>query len=307
MSVQIEDSADYLYTLTEPVTEPPLTISCWCKASGATFDNGTIVTIETPDVAGYNVLGAIQNSGDVANDPVRALTYNGTDYGVAVTSTSVTNSTWHHYCCTFTSTASRAAFLDGAGKGVNTDTRVATPSELMIHGQRRNSRLAEFNDYTPPVYIAEVAIWNAGLSDADVALLAAGTNPLNVDDGNLVAYWPLLTDSADDIGSNDLTEIDFGGGSLTFNAGEHPSIDEAAEYTDITGTIAGGSSLSGDLTLGTVILMTGTLSGAGALAGNVLLKDEEIFIISSNWQTSTFSSVKKIVVVGNDSLYYEDI
>ena len=39
--------------------------------------------------------------------------------------------------------------------------------------------------------IAEVALWNVALSDAEIAALATGANPLRVHPNNLAAYYPL--------------------------------------------------------------------------------------------------------------------
>jgi hypothetical protein len=55
--------------------------------------------------------------------------------------------------------------------------------------------------------IAHVAVWNTSLSDADIALLVGGDNPLTVQSGSLLAYWPLQDTGAtesDAVGSNDL-------------------------------------------------------------------------------------------------------
>jgi hypothetical protein len=54
--------------------------------------------------------------------------------------------------------------------------------------------------------IAEAAIWNVALTDAKVAILAAGFSPLFVDPQSLVAYWPLVRDTDDDVvGGYDMT------------------------------------------------------------------------------------------------------
>ena len=39
--------------------------------------------------------------------------------------------------------------------------------------------------------LAEIAIWNAALTDDEVLSLSKGVSPLRVDPQNLVAYWPL--------------------------------------------------------------------------------------------------------------------
>ena len=48
--------------------------------------------------------------------------------------------------------------------------------------------------------LAEAAIWNAALSDAEVAALATGVSPLLVRPGSLVFYAPLARDLLDRVG-----------------------------------------------------------------------------------------------------------
>ena len=61
--------------------------------------------------------------------------------------------------------------------------------------------------YTDSI-IAEAAVWNVDLTDAEVAILAAGYSPLFVRPQFLVAYWSLFGDSSpepDIIGGYDMT------------------------------------------------------------------------------------------------------
>lgn len=77
----------------------------------------------------------------------------------------------------------------------------------------------------------------------------------------------------------------------------------ATENVDISGTIAGVSGLSGILSIGNIISISGTIAGISTVGG-ALGSD---LILSPNWQTDTFKNVKRLIIVGNDSLYYEDI
>ena len=221
MSVKLPNALDHLYTLAEPVTAEPFTISAWFKIHDI-VTNRIIVAVDTPDIAGYQILGCLSASGNVANDPVRAYNYNGSAYGVAATSTGFTANTWYHACGVFTSNVLRAAFIDGGSKGNNADNRAGTPSELVIGRRRRNSPIGTWGADGTESYIAEIAVYNAVLSDADVALLAGGTSPQDIT--NLVAYWPLLNDGLDDVGSNDLSSV----GSPIYVPGDHPSISPPA-------------------------------------------------------------------------------
>jgi len=68
---------------------------------------------------------------------------------------------------------------------------------------------------------------------------------------------------------------------------------------DISGTIAGTSSLSGVLTAFDTTALTGTIAATSTLSGSLTL--------SPNWQTENMATIKRLVAIGNDSFFYEDI
>jgi len=71
------------------------------------------------------------------------------------------------------------------------------------------------------------------------------------------------------------------------------------EYVDIAGTITGAGSLSGVLAVSNVVELAGTITGAGSLSG--------VLTIAANWQPTDYEIGRRVVAVGNDSFYYEDI
>ena len=94
----------------------------------------------------------------------------------------------------------------------------------------------------------------------------------------------------------------------TWDAGsieaENNIFDLYAVYTtelpiNISGTIAATSTVSGALTIYGGVPLTGTIAATSSLSGALTIK--------SNWQTDSFKSIKRLIVIGNDSLYYEDI
>ena len=123
--------------------------------------------------------------------------------GIAITTSAAAIDEWHHACAVFSSATLRAAFLDGGSKG--TDTR-----SLAVPAGFDRTALGVFGDQTPSAFaegmLAEAAVWNVALTDAEVAVLAAGYCPLFVRSQNLVAYWPLIRDrDIDIVGGYDLT------------------------------------------------------------------------------------------------------
>ena len=90
---------------------------------------------------------------------------------------------------------------------------------------------------------------------------------------------------------------------------------------DISGTIAGISSLSGTLTLSTQINITGIIDGTSSLSGTLTLNTliditgtvvatssmTGSLILSSDWQIGSEIPTKRLIQIGNNALYYEDI
>jgi hypothetical protein len=291
MSYILSAITDHLYTLTEPVTTTPFTISAWFKST-ATGANYVITSIDTPNSSGYQILGTIEASGGVGGTPVRAYNYNGSSFGVAASTTGFASGTWYHACGVFTSATSRAAFIDGGSKGTDTTNIVGVPSELVIGRRRRNNAIGTWNANS---LIAEVAVWSSALSDADVASLGGGASPLGIDSGNLAAYWPLttVTQLTDSQGSNDLTD----GDAATWSA-DHPTISDISE---LSGTIAAAASVTGNLSVEETLELSGTISGASTV-GPASLGFTEVPLSVANEV-----SIKRIIAIGNNRFFYEDV
>lgn len=76
-------------------------------------------------------------------------------------------------------------------------------------------------------------------------------------------------------------------------------VEAGVEYFDISGTIAGTSNLSGTLSLSDVVPVAGIISGTSVLTGTIIL--------SSDWQIGEEIPTKRLIQIGNNALYYEDI
>jgi len=101
-------------------------------------------------------------------------------------------------------TNDRRSYIDGASKGTNTTNVVVSNSSLLVgcdYGWA--AREAYFSGS-----IAEVGVWNVALTDAEAAILAKGYSPLLIRPQSLVAYYPLIRDTDDDIvGGYSMTPI----------------------------------------------------------------------------------------------------
>lgn len=157
-----------------------MTLACWARVADVTVAQALMCIGYTINNNFFELQSA--NGGPLAYED---------NAGVAVQAQATaapTNNTWFHAAATFTSTTSRAAFLNGTNKGTDA-TLLATPAvDTTTIG-------CEFATGTPQVFtngdIAEAAVWNITLSDTNVAELARGMSPMLVRPDALVAYWPL--------------------------------------------------------------------------------------------------------------------
>lgn len=181
-------SSQYLEIASAVLSAVEITMACWYNVSS---------------LATSQALMCIGNSG--AGDRFELLINGSTNIqATAATSSAATASSstapstgvWQHACGVFTSATSRAAFLNGGGKGTNATNRTPSGVNQTAIGRRNNN--------SPGLYVGgrimEAGIWNTSLTDAEVASLAAGMCPLSIRPASLVAYWPLF--------GNDATEFD---------------------------------------------------------------------------------------------------
>ena len=183
MARSFNNSNQYLFLGTTPVTAVPLTISCWFYPAAT---NDTYDAMFIKNAGDDNYFGIYLNPTG-ASAVVGAVGAFGGAEAIATTSTTFSASTWNHAAAVFTSASSRAAFLNGGGKG--TDGTTGTPSgllEINIGGYEAGPLFGPMNGR-----LAEIAIWNAALTDDEVLSLSKGVSPLRVHPQNLVAYWPL--------------------------------------------------------------------------------------------------------------------
>lgn len=199
--------SEYLRYAGAPVTAMPLTMACWFYSD----DNAAAQAFVTLSLASnpnhYYSIGAF---GNVAGDPVRASIRDGGTARAASTSNAYAINKWQHACGVFTSTTSRDAYLNGNGKGSNTNTVNPTAPDRMTIG---GDGVSPTPTWLMSGGICEIGIWNVALTDAEILSLYQRARPFDIRPNNLVAYIPLWRDE----------DKDFVGG-LTITAYNTPSI-----------------------------------------------------------------------------------
>jgi hypothetical protein len=193
-------STQYLIGGSAPVSAVPLTMACWFIGNSTL--TGALMSLGTNGgTARYSLVAA----GTAGGDPIQAGTTNSGGTGAnGTTSTGFTTGPWYHACGVFASTTSRSAYLNGAGKGTDTTSITASADRTLIGARINGGTVGAF--YTGRV--ADAAIWNIDLTDAEVASLATGMSPLLIRPQSLVFYAPLYRNF-----------VDYKGMSLTNTAG----------------------------------------------------------------------------------------
>lgn len=169
-----------------------VTISVWVYVDStyATMSGGGIRIIE---IGGYDgaasILDGLAIEYNANNDTIAGVVWEDSNWTTTIgSSVSVDFDQWNHLAITARLTTSELNrfFYNGVKQGSDTTSggRSASTQSIGVatNNQSNGSDLFEG-------YIAEIAIFDTNLSDANVALLAAGDSPVAVDEANLVAYW----------------------------------------------------------------------------------------------------------------------
>lgn len=188
-------STEYLFVNSAAITAYPLTMACWFNVANITAAHNLIFVGDKDTEINFTALFA---GGSIVGDPILAFSHT---YGVggavyAESTAGYSASTWHHAAGSWPDKDNRTSYLDGGNKGVE----ASSVGAMQLHDR---TGIGASLDSTPSSYtdgsIAEAAIWNVVLTDAEVAVLATGISPLAVRPQSLVFYVPLIRDNDEDI------------------------------------------------------------------------------------------------------------
>lgn len=241
MSVVLNSSLSQYLNAGVLVSAKPISISAWVKTTSDSA-NQAIVCLSNNS----NEFLLSQLRGGIANDPLGVLEY-AIAWKYGETSTGYSTDIWTHTGVVFNSSTDRRAYLDGGGKVTNTDSQDVNFGILSYFfvGTHKSVGGAYFDGK-----IAQVAIWEVALSDAQWVDLAAGVNPQLIAASDLAGYWTLEFDGSSEVDSNDFGAYN----GATYDADDNPEIGGTVRYP-----------------------------------------------------TSNLSVINRVVVTGNDSLYYSNL
>ena len=182
-------SSQYLIHTGVPVSSYPCTLACWAYLTDKEYARVGISLGHSSDAAEEIQIsfrgGAYQDIIARKRNELVQLASAG-DPPI---------NTWNHWAGTFDQ-SSIYAYLNGT-PGAETSTSLDFPTlDTTVIGCHYLAGSA--SNYMSGS-IAEAAIWTVVLTPAEIQILAAGYSPLLVRPQNLVAYWPLIRDTDDDI------------------------------------------------------------------------------------------------------------
>lgn len=215
MAYNFNGTNQYLSTASAPVTSWPLTMACWFNVANATTQYALLAIGRQ----GNNERFVLQAGGHLAGDPVATnyIESIGTSYRADSTSGFSAN-TWTHACGVYTSDSSRTAYINGGSSGSSTSTANLSNSGLnRVHIAAQLDQANTALAYTSGL-IAEVGIWNAALTAAEIASLADGFTCDKVRPQSLVFYAPLVRELQDVKGGLTITN------NNTATVANHPRV-----------------------------------------------------------------------------------
>ena len=201
----VRSSSELIYS-SAVLTAVPFTFACWFNVNYTQNFLMTLAHYEGGSTGDFWVLSA------ESTPDIRASIYrSGVGSASAISTSGYSENVWHHACGVFAASNDRRVYVDGGSKGTNSTDRSpdSTVTATAIGGLRRSDNPVVYTDGS----IAEAAIWNATLTDEEVAVLATGIRPIFVRPQSLVMYLPLIRDNDEDLI-----------GGLSFNVVNTPTI-----------------------------------------------------------------------------------
>jgi hypothetical protein len=185
-------NTSYLNSTSASVTAAPLTLSCFFNSK--TTHTGSLVVLANNST--NSTFWLYRNS----DNRIYNYANNAGTFGQGFI-TGVTNNNWSHAAGVFSSNTSRTAYLNGNAGSTNTaNVTPAGINETLIGAARTPNVVFPFNGF-----LAEVGIWNAALTAAEIASLAKGMTCDKVRPQNLVFYAPIVRDLNDQKGGLTIT------------------------------------------------------------------------------------------------------
>lgn len=203
---------DLLRVASAVKTSYPWTMACWFRQNNTTQSRCQFWMGKS---SATNQLWAMETTSAAkltfsmrASSPIRS----------ALTSNTITLSTWQHGAIIAASAASRTAVLNGDWANRGTNTVSGTPSGINRTTIGRWDGSSAFDPFDGR--IAEACLWDVALVQDEIEALNRGVAPYRVRPQNVAAYWPLV--------GTDSPEPDWSGGGFGLTLFGSPALADHA-------------------------------------------------------------------------------
>ena len=206
-------SSQYLSTNSTSVSNFPCTLACWYRV----VNNATAHALVTLQDAGASSRFQLSVN-PAASRAVQAAVFDSSNSVGIIGQFISTHSanTWYHSCGVFPQAGQVEAYFNGnIGTTFGSGALTVSGIDQVLIGMRT---AAGTNGFFMNGLIAEVGVWNAALTQPEIASLAKGMTCDKIRPQNLVFYAPLIRDLQDIKGS--LTITNNNGATVT----NHPRI-----------------------------------------------------------------------------------
>lgn len=212
MAFDFNGTNQWMTTASAPTTTLPITMSCFFNSTSITALQALVNLV---NVTTNNPYFGTFIRGDISGDPVQMIVFNGTTAQDTNTTTGYSADTWHHACAVFVSATNRTVYIDGGSSNSGSTNLTTTPNQLRI-GRWVNA--ANVASAYLSGKIAEIGLWSADLSPAEVIALARGMKCSRVRPQSLAYYSPMVRELIDTKGALTITN------NNTATVGVHPRV-----------------------------------------------------------------------------------
>lgn len=187
----VRASSQSITSTTSPISSITAgTLAIWVSTKNNNITENIFVIPKTDALQGAGIY--LLNT----SNQVRGIWYIDPSYPQPIATVGHTIDTWQHQCTRQSGLSSRDVYLNGGSKGSNITTlpaAIAVERIAMAANWNSSNVLTGFLGGR----LAEAAIWNAALDEAEIRSLAAGFTPTRVRPQSLVFYAPLVRNISD--------------------------------------------------------------------------------------------------------------
>ena len=193
MAYEFNGTNQYLSTASSPVLNVPITLAFWARTS-ASANNAAVAIGESGG-------GTHRQQIQFYTGLISAATVGSAGASFANSSVNPSSNQWGHAVGVFSAANNRLIYFNGANTGNNTVSNSTNNVNAIYIGARNSNGFGLYFNGD----IAEVGVWNAALTPAEIASLAKGMTPDKIRPQSLVFYAPLVRDLIDQKGGLAIT------------------------------------------------------------------------------------------------------